>query len=135
MSATVMDAPGSTYTLPREACVKDAVLPEHVEFFREKGFLVYENAYTPEEIDELRRDTTRMCRGGYGNIRGRDENVERSGEMASLSDEEVLKRFLCIHFPHKMSPLMFAAILCLAIMGGVLYGTIRRLQQAWVFWA
>jgi phytanoyl-CoA hydroxylase len=71
-----------------------------IEFFRENGYLVVETGVTGDEIEELRRDTVAICRGEYGDVRGiqphsPDENVD-----------EVMRNYLCIHFPHKLSPTM-----------------------------
>ena len=73
---------------------------EHAEFFKENGYLVVENGLTPTEIEALRHETTALCRGDRGAIRG----VTRAA--STDSDAEVLKRYLCIHFPHKLSAIM-----------------------------
>ena len=111
MTSAILEAPARTPSLPRHAVVQGEVLPAHVEFYRENGFLVYQDAYTPEEVEELRRDTTRMCRGGYGEIRGQPGIAAGVAKTAEpVSDEEILKRYLCIHFPHKISPVMLRSI-------------------------
>jgi phytanoyl-CoA hydroxylase len=73
---------------------------EQVDFFRENGYLIVDSALTPTEVEELRAETTRICRGELGDIRG------VSAADASETDADVLKRYLCIHFPHKISTLM-----------------------------
>jgi phytanoyl-CoA hydroxylase len=55
-------------------------------FFRENGYLLVENAYSPDEVDALRRDTADICRGSYGELRGLIPGVP--GE----SDDDVLRR-------------------------------------------
>ena len=70
------------------------------DFYREKGFLVVEDVFSPTEVAALNADAAHICRGGYGAISGVDP------AMGFGTDEEVLARFLCIHFPHKLSPLM-----------------------------
>src|SRR5690606_31132840 len=47
-----------------------------------------------------RTETTAICRGHLGEIRG--VIPADPGEP----EEEVLRRYLCIHFPHKLSPVM-----------------------------
>jgi ectoine hydroxylase-related dioxygenase (phytanoyl-CoA dioxygenase family) len=74
------------------------------DFYRENGYLVAKGAYTPEETAELRRDAARMCRGEYGMFRGC-----RPAE-AGQTDDDILRQYLCIHFPHKISPVMASAI-------------------------
>ena len=71
-----------------------------VEFFHENGYLVVQNGLNSSEIEELRRDTVAICRGEYGPVRGIHPHA------ASESDDEVMRSYLCIHFPHKLSPTM-----------------------------
>jgi phytanoyl-CoA hydroxylase len=72
------------------------------DFFKDQGFLVLENAFSPEEIAELREEATKICRGEKGIIRGMPELI------GDETDEEILRMVLCIHFPHKMSSLIAA---------------------------
>ena len=75
---------------------------EASEFFHENGFLVIENGFSPEQVEELRDEATRICRGERGELKGMPEL--RGDE----SDEDVLRQVLCIHFPHKISEMMEA---------------------------
>ncbi len=77
------------------------ITQKHADFFRHNGYLVIESALSPSELAELRSETTRICRGELGDIRG----VTPAGAVES--DADVLKRYLCIHFPHKLSDVMF----------------------------
>lgn len=70
------------------------------EFYEENGFAAVPNALTPQEVEELRAETLRICKGERGEVRGFEPGVP--GE----SDADVLRRYLCIHFPHKISPVM-----------------------------
>ena len=79
----------------------DARLPD---FFREYGFLVLQDGLSPEEINQLNQDATDICRGHYGLIQGLE------AASANQTDDEVLRRYLCIHFPHKLSPVALAAL-------------------------
>ena len=78
--------------------------PAHAAFYEEQGYLVAENALDRAAVDELLADAAAICRGGHGEFAG----FEPAGEDAT--DDEVLRRYLCIHFPHKMSPVMHAAL-------------------------
>ena len=49
------------------------------------------------QVDELREETVRLCRGDLAQIDGTGPPV--TGE----SDEDLLRRFLCVHYPHKVS--------------------------------
>ena len=77
---------------------------DKVAFYRDNGYLVVENAFTPDEIAALNADAAKICRGDYGNFPGLQP--VKPGE----SDEDVLRRHLCIHFPHKMTRLMLDTI-------------------------
>src|SRR4029078_6816121 len=55
---------------------------------------------SPAEVDQLRRETTRICRGEAGEVRG------VTPAESSETDDEVLRQYLCIHFPHKISEIM-----------------------------
>jgi chlorinating enzyme len=84
--------PAGYYTLP--------LPPEAADFYRENGFLVVENCIPPHEIAELRDETTQVCRGNRGAFGGITETT------SAETDDEVLRRYLCIHFPHKISETM-----------------------------
>ncbi|HXH60157.1 MAG TPA: phytanoyl-CoA dioxygenase family protein [Fimbriimonadaceae bacterium] len=76
-------------------------LPEEAaEFYRENGFLVVEGAFSPKEVEALNDETVTICRGERGDFKG-ILPVEQ-GE----TDDDVIRRYLCIHFPHKISPAM-----------------------------
>lgn len=78
---------------------------EIADFYNENGYYIYENAFSPEEIAQLREETVRICAGEVGDVRGAEQG-RREGE----SDDELLRRFLCIHFPHKISDVMYRAL-------------------------
>ncbi|NED93754.1 phytanoyl-CoA dioxygenase family protein [Phytoactinopolyspora alkaliphila] len=68
--------------------------------FARDGYVILDGALSAHEVDELRVETLRICRGELGEIKG------GSDAGASLSDDEVMRRYLCIHYPHKLSALM-----------------------------
>src|SRR5690606_89720 len=67
-------------------------------------FFVIENALTPAEVAQLRTDATAICRGERGEVSG------GAPAAPGETDDEVLQRHLCIHFPHKISPTMRASL-------------------------
>lgn len=73
---------------------------DYADFYHENGYIVVENALDFDEVEELRAETVRICRNESGEIQG--AVPASNGE----SDDEVLRRYLCIHFPHKLSALM-----------------------------
>jgi len=87
-------------TLEQTRCTLAEFGPEQVAAFQEFGFVIVEDALNSEEIDELNQDTLKVCRGDYGDYAG------WQGPHDGQSDLEVIKQYLCIHFPHKCSPVM-----------------------------
>jgi len=68
-------------------------------FYREQGYLVEPDLLSRAQVAELKRETVEIFRGNRGRVEG-------LLEVAGLSDVEVLKRYVAIHFPHKMSQLI-----------------------------
>jgi phytanoyl-CoA hydroxylase len=96
-------------SLPRAASPAGHFSPdfEPVElaaFYREQGFFVLTSAFSPEETAALKAEATAICRGARGQVEGCDPAAEGD------SDAEVLRRYLCIHFPHKISALIRASL-------------------------
>ncbi|MEM1446982.1 MAG: phytanoyl-CoA dioxygenase family protein [Planctomycetota bacterium] len=97
-------------TLPNlDAGILDGTQPgfmndEARRFFAEQGFLVVENGFRPEQIAELNADTAAICRGEHGSFRG------WVGPHDGQPDAEMLAQYLCVHFPHKCSPVMRDAL-------------------------
>ncbi|MDX2226278.1 MAG: phytanoyl-CoA dioxygenase family protein [Verrucomicrobiae bacterium] len=75
------------------------VTPKEREFFVSEGYLIRENLVTSGEVEEIRQDAARICRGEYP-----CENLRVL--PPETSDAEVLKRVLCIHQPHYVSAVM-----------------------------
>ena len=73
-------------------------------FFEANGYLVLENAFNPVEVEELKNETTQICRGERGEL------PDHPKAEAAEPDASVLQRFLCIHFPHKCLEVMRRAI-------------------------
>jgi hypothetical protein len=70
-----------------------------VQAYREDGFLIVPGLVSPTEVEGILGDAVKICRGEYP-----CETIPPvSGD---LSDDEILSKFLCIHQPHKISPLM-----------------------------
>ena len=77
---------------------------EAAGFFKRQGFLVLEDGLSAAEVEALRAETALICKGGRGEVRGFEAG--RPGE----SDDDAMRRYLCIHFPHKISALMEQAL-------------------------
>ena len=64
------------------------------------GYAILPGAFTPAEVAELRAEALRICRGELGQVAGMEPGPPDE------PDEAVIRRYACIHFPHKLSPLM-----------------------------
>jgi ectoine hydroxylase-related dioxygenase (phytanoyl-CoA dioxygenase family) len=84
---------GARIELPRE------LSNAQVQQFVTDGFLVLPNLLTADEIDEIRRDAVAIFRGRYPCAQ-----IEPVAE--TLDDDAVLRRILCIHQPHFISPVI-----------------------------
>jgi hypothetical protein len=62
-------------------------------------------------VTELRAETLRICRGERGVVEGALPPV------AGESDDDTVRRFLCVHYPHKLSSLMLDTMRHPAIVG------------------
>jgi ectoine hydroxylase-related dioxygenase (phytanoyl-CoA dioxygenase family) len=89
---------------PPAGYVKLPMTEEATRFFQEQGYLVVENALADAEVDALNAEAARICRGERGEIRG--VTPSEAGE----ADAEVMRRYLCIHFPHKVSDEMYQTL-------------------------
>jgi phytanoyl-CoA hydroxylase len=73
---------------------------ETADEYDRQGYLIIEAFLDDEVLSTVRAESAAICRGDRGSIDGvvparRDQ-----------SDDDVLRRYLCIHFPHKASELM-----------------------------
>ncbi len=77
------------------------------EFYQSNGYLILEGALSLDEVGALREETVEFCRGRRGGLyKSAAENEQFRASVGALSDEEVQARVLCIHQPHKASPVM-----------------------------
>lgn len=65
-------------------------------FFEENGWLVLHEAFQAKELEGILAGTTQLARNEDNLL-----DIEPAGP--GMSDEEALRRILCIHFPHKVS--------------------------------
>lgn len=72
----------------------------NISFYREYGYLVATGLFSTTEIAELKADTAKIFKGHYGVIEG----MLPVGE--SESDNDIMKKYVAIHFPHKISPVI-----------------------------
>jgi phytanoyl-CoA hydroxylase len=82
---------------------------DFAEHFHREGFALLRDALTPEQVRAVNDDALKLCRGDLGKIsfRGPDASAILAREEAIAAvrddDEAVLRQYLCIHYPHKVS--------------------------------
>jgi len=68
------------------------------------GFLVVEDAFSPDEVSRLNDEAVAICRGDFGSYAG------WQGPHDGQSPKEIIRQYLCIHFPHKIGPACRASL-------------------------
>jgi len=87
------------------AYVKDGVLSkENIAFYAEYGYLVAPGLLSNDEISGLKKETAAIFRGKRGYIDG------ILGVEVNESDSDVLKKYVAMHFPHKISTKIYASL-------------------------
>ncbi len=84
----------------QDAYVKEVISPENQVFYQDYGYLIAPDTLSSEEVSELKQETAQIFRGRRGEIEGLVAVDDQN------SDTEVLKKYVAIHFPHKISPLI-----------------------------
>ena len=67
--------------------------------YRDRGYLIVPGVLDRPLLDAVRAEAIAICRGDRGAIDG-------VIPAADADDTVVLRRYLCIHFPHKLSPVL-----------------------------
>lgn len=72
----------------------------NIAFYNTYGYLIAPGLLSPEEIAGLKAETASIFRGERGYLEGM---IKTDGHEP---DAEVLKKYVAIHFPHKISPVI-----------------------------
>lgn len=80
--------------------------PDLVERYQRDGFVVLADALDAQQVAATNAEAVRLCRGDLGEIRGTDAPADTDG----LSEADLLRRYLCIHHPHKVSEVAMAGL-------------------------
>ena len=75
------------------------VSPPDVQRYIDDGFLAVPDLVGSQDLDLLKADLIKLARGGY-------PSKKLEPMPPGLSDGDVLRRILCIHQPHHISPIM-----------------------------
>jgi ectoine hydroxylase-related dioxygenase (phytanoyl-CoA dioxygenase family) len=100
-----MTATTTTSSTTSRVRLHEQVDADFIEQYRRDGFAVLAGALSRHEVDAINAEALRICRGDLGSIAESHSNEAPVGLSATEleSDEDVLRRFLCIHYPHKLS--------------------------------
>ncbi|HET6742122.1 MAG TPA: phytanoyl-CoA dioxygenase family protein, partial [Kribbella sp.] len=77
------------------------VTDELIESFRRDGFVVLDQALPPDQVSALHTTAEHLCRGDLGAV---------EGGPSTEPGEDVVRKYLCIHQPHKVSDVALAAL-------------------------
>ncbi len=85
------------------ATYRDAVVSARARFFEDNGYLVVPDVLDADGVAALRHEAADICRGERGAVDGLEP-------LDDADDDAVMRQYLCIHFPHKISTLMRDAL-------------------------
>lgn len=80
--------------------IKGQINPENAQFYEDYGYLIAPDILSQNKIAKLKNDAVKIFRGEYGIMDGLIP-VE-----VNEADTDVLKKYVAIHFPHKISPVI-----------------------------
>ena len=122
-------------TILAEVALHDEVDEAFRAAYARDGFAVLRDALDPAEVAAVNAEAVALCRGERGEIGRAEGDGRRSEDVASVADEsdaDVLRRFLCIHHPHKASPLIRSTITherLLPALTGVIGPNVKSMQS------
>ena len=99
-------------------------LPTLADAYRRDGFVAAEGLLDSEEIRALNADAVAIARGEHGQVIG-------CAPAAGRSDSAVMNDILAIHFPHKASPVMRAAMAhpaLVAVLSALIGPNVKAMQ-------
>lgn len=100
--------------------------PENNLFYKQYGYLIAENLLSAPEITALRQETAAIFKGERGTVPGLLE-VDRNE-----SDADVMKKYVAIHFPHKISQLIKSCLShqkIVQILTGIVSPNVKCMQS------
>ena len=74
--------------------------------YRRDGYVILPGVLDEALVGATRSETTAICRGRRGLFDGMPTADGQQNTTADTSDDDVLRQYLCVHFPHKLSALM-----------------------------
>ncbi|TDW95919.1 phytanoyl-CoA dioxygenase family protein [Dinghuibacter silviterrae] len=68
----------------------------NIEFYKKQGYLIAPDLLGPRDIQALKKEAVEIFKGNRGHVDGMTD-------VEGLPDDEVLKKYVAVHFPHKLS--------------------------------
>lgn len=92
-------------TLPTDAPASsvpmyDSVSPAFLDSYTTNGFAVLRRALDAADVAAMNAEALRLMRGELGSIEGSTLDSE---QLRGIDDDDLMRAFLCIHNPHKVS--------------------------------
>lgn len=94
--------------------------------YTQDGFVVLPGVLSRERIAELLAETAAICRGRRGQVRG------LLPDAGAWTDDELVRRYYCVHHPHKLSTVMRSAVFepeVLEALGAVIGPNVKCMQS------
>ncbi|MFB7215958.1 phytanoyl-CoA dioxygenase family protein [Streptomyces sp. NPDC056255] len=116
--------------------------PAHYDLahFAENGFAVLPDVLDEDDIHELRAEAAAVCRGERGPLPGVLQHTNEAQQHDAASDPrtpderdaDTMRGYLCIHQPHKVSPVLRSALSIPALvpaLTGVIGPDVKAMQS------
>jgi phytanoyl-CoA hydroxylase len=95
---------------PATIRMHDSVTDAFVEQFSRDGFAILRTGLTPDEVAEVNAEAVRIAASDLG---------DGYGSANDLSEAELMRKYLCIHYPHKISSVAMEVLKNHRMVGGL----------------
>jgi phytanoyl-CoA hydroxylase len=98
----------------------------HFDDYQQTGYLVLSGLFSQQEIAALRKETADIFRGKRGPVEGLLAAAETS------TDDDILRQYVAIHFPHKLSPVIHQSLFhpaVLKVLTGIIGPDVKCMQS------
>jgi len=80
------------------------IIDQQMDTYVEEGYMVLEGALSCDEVSALCAEAAKICRGERGTVGGIQAAARNE------SDEDAMRRYVALNFPHKISPMIREAM-------------------------
>ena len=88
----------------RRLILHERVTEEFLEQYSRDGFAILRNAISPKQVTQVNAEALRLVASNLGS------NRVDFDDPAQLNEAELMRKFLCIHYPHKVSEVALAVL-------------------------